>query len=92
MAGQAVKLSDMDDDEIDRRADRLSTLHWRVLSAMRDEPVALKKGGAMARAAWELQQLAFAWPKRSPWWTITKHGRQAIILRESRLAKANASE
>lgn len=88
----AQKLSDLDDEVIERRADQLTTLHWRVLSAMKDEAVALKKGGAMARAAWELQQFAFAWPKRSPWWTITKHGRRAMELRERRLKAAVAEQ
>lgn len=70
-------------DELERRAIRLEPRHWRLLNLMKDEPVALKKGGQMARAAWELQQVAFAWPKRSPWWTITQHGRKALELRPS---------
>ena len=85
MSEAAHRVSDLDDEEIDRRADQLTVRHWRLLESMQAEPVALKKGGNLARAAWELQQLAFVWPKRSPWWTITKHGLRALTLRADRV-------
>ena len=86
--GAAVRQSDLDDAELERRADQLLVIHWRLLDGMRAEPVALKPESKLARAAWELQQLAFVWPKRSPWWAITKHGRRALALRDARLNSA----
>jgi hypothetical protein len=87
----SLRQSDLDDAEIERRSDQLLVVHWRVLDEMRAEPVALKQGGKLARAAWELQQLAFVWPKRSPWWAITKHGLRALALRDARLKSAQSA-
>lgn len=71
----------MTEDELRQRMSKLQPKHWYILGLLEREPAALTKGGKMARVAWELQQLALAWPKRSPWWTITEHGRQALALR-----------
>lgn len=72
-------------DEISRRADTLGPEHWALLEKLAaDKALGLKRGGRNARLAHELQQRAFAWPGRSPWWKITKHGRAALALRKER--------
>lgn len=75
----------LDPAEIARRAATLSDDHWRLLRKLAsDKAIGLAHGSRGARLARELQQVAFAWPARSPWWRITKHGRAAITQREER--------
>lgn len=75
--------------EIARRAADLSPEHWRLLEQLAaDKALGLKSGGRKARVAWELQQHAFAWPGRAPWWKITKHGRAALALRKQQDTEA----
>lgn len=66
------------DSEITRRAASLSAAEWELLRRLAPEPLAIKRGTAIAKVARRLQLLAFVWPKRAPWWTITKHGRKAL--------------
>ena len=80
------------DEELMRRAATLARRHWRLLEQMQSEPVAIRRGTKLARLAHELQQVAFVWPKRSPWWTITKHGRKALTLTEARSIEEDGEE
>lgn len=78
-----MRQSDLAADEIARRAALLTDEHWRLLARLAaDKALGFKPGGRNARLAWEMQQHAFAWPAKSPFWKITKHGRAALAQRE----------
>lgn len=76
------RISELSAEEITRRAGQLTDEHWRLLERLAaDKALGFKPGGRNARLAWEMQQQAFAWPGRSPFWKITKHGRAALAMR-----------